>query len=303
MKKGLFTLGLIFILIGIILSSKDSIVSVYNKYFGSKNITLGSKNEYYRDYDFNFVQNTNSFSPNSYQDILNIYYTVVNAGKNSFTFYCPTEYKGCISDVEAISNDSDMLTDINNYVHPFNEFDNIETTYNSLGEVDLSVTYKYDSKSIEEINNKVDELYSKLVSSSNSEYDNIKSIHDYIINNTKYDSNRSDNNIVEYSSDSAYGPLYQGYALCSGYTEAMQLFLEKMHIKNFRVSSTDHIWNAVYIDGKWLNLDLTWDDPVMSDGSEELSHDYFLIDTNTLLNIEKTQHNFNMKHYSELKAA
>ena len=75
--------------------------------------------------------------------------------------------------------------------------------------------------------------------------DSIRKIHNYIINNTKYDSARADSNIIDYDSDIAYGPLLEGYALCGGYTEAMELFLEKLHIKSFRVASEEHIWNAV----------------------------------------------------------
>ena len=81
----------------------------------------------------------------------------------------------------------------------------------------------------------------------------------------------------------------------------MQLFLEKLNIKNFRVSSNNHIWNAVYIDGKWYNLDLTWDDPVITNiEADVLEHNFFMIDTAKLLEIEKTEHNFNQEVYSEL---
>ena len=129
----------------------------------------------------------------------------------------------------------------------------------------------------------------------------MKSVHDYIINNSKYDSERADNNIINYMSDTAYGPLFEGYALCSGYTDAFELFLEKMHIKSYKVSSNNHIWNAVNLNNKWYNVDLTWDDPVTSDHSNLLEHDYFMINTRTLLSKENTQHDFNQEIYSEIK--
>ena len=62
-----------------------------------------------------------------------------------------------------------------------------------------------------------------------------------------------------------------------------------------------HIWNVVELKGKWYHLDLTWDDPVMSDGTERLSHDYMLIDTNRLLELEKSQHNFDHNVFLEVK--
>ena len=83
----------------------------------------------------------------------------------------------------------------------------------------------------------------------------------------------------------------------------MALFLEKMNVKNFKVSSSDHIWNAVLIGNQWYHIDLTWDDPVASDGLDYLEHTYFLLNTSKLLELEKTQHGFNQEHYPELKEA
>lgn len=297
-------LGLVSILAGLIITRYDDITTLINIYiFRNHNVTLDSKNEYYRDLDFEFVQNTDNFSPQNEQDILNIYYTAINAGKNEFTFYCPKENENCINDISNLANDQNKLSDINNFVHPYNNFSHIETEYDSLGKVTIKIKKTYSTKDIEMINDKVDELYNKLVDSKKSDVENIRTIHDYIINNTKYDSDRSDKNIINYRSDMAYGPLFEGYAICGGYTDLMELFLERMKIKSYRISSDDHIWNAIYVNNKWSHLDLTWDDPVASDGKDYLQHDYFLIDTKKLLNIETTQHDFNQDIYSELKEA
>ena len=51
------------------------------------------------------IQNTDSFVPYSYNDLLKIIYTTINYGWDSFTFYCPSEYEKCINDVENISKD------------------------------------------------------------------------------------------------------------------------------------------------------------------------------------------------------
>ena len=301
MKKTLATLGLLLIFIGVFLMKKDDINTIINKYFKLNNIvTLGDKNEYYRDYDFDFVQNTNNFRPNNYQDLLNIYYTVLNAGKSNFTFYCPNSYDNCLSDVKKLANDQDTLSDINNYVHPFNGFNHIESEYDSLGRVTINIIRSYDDNDIKMITSKIDELLPQLVSNTNSLENNIKNVHDYIVNNSKYDSNRSDKGVTSYKSDTAYGPLFEGYALCGGYTDLMELFLERMNIKSFKVSSENHIWNAVYFNNNWKHLDLTWDDPVASDGKEYLEYNYFLIDTDQLLTLEQTEHNFNLEHYKEL---
>ena len=305
LKKILATLGLIFIFIGLFLMKKDDIFTIFNDYVLKENkvVTIGEKNEYYRDYDFTFVKNTNNFSPSNYQDILDIYYTVINAGKSNFTFYCPKEYTSCIDDIKELANDQNTLSDINNYVHPYNGFSHIESEYDSLGRVTINIVKNYTKEDINLINKKIDELMPQLTSNYNSLETNIKNVHDYIINNARYDSARSDNNVLTYKSDTAYGPLFQGYAICGGYTDLMQLFLERLNVKNFRVSSDNHIWNVLYINNTWKHLDLTWDDPVASDGKDYLEYNYFLINTNQLLTLEQTQHNFNLEHYTELKNA
>ena len=266
-------------------------------------VKLGKVNKYYRDYDFMFVKNTDNFKPKNKNDLYNIVYTVINSGRGEFTFYCDDSYESCINDVEELANDQSTLSDINNYVHPFNSFDHIETEYNTLGKITIMITKNYSFEDIKLINDKIDEVYDSLVLDNSSLNDNILRVHDYIINNTTYDSEFADNGSSEHKSSIAYGPLFEGYAICGGYTDLMQLFLERMNIKSYRVSSNEHVWNAVYYNNKWLNLDLTWDDPVSDDGKDYLNHDYFLITTTKLKEIEKTQHDIDFNHYPELKEA
>ncbi len=303
--KNVALIGLFLILIGVSMLVKDDVIELFDTYIKPKvmEVTLGEKNEYYRDYDFEFVQNTENFSPSNEQDILNIYYTAINAGKTSFTFNCPKEYESCINDVKKLANDQDKLSNINNYVHPFNGFAHIETEYDSLGRVTIGIVKSYTEEDIEMIENRIDELLPQLVNTSLGDVYNIRTIHNYIINNSKYDSLRSDENIIQYKSDIAYGPLFEGYAICGGYTDLMELFLEKLNIKSYKISSDKHIWNAVFVDNTWQHLDLTWDDPVASDGNDYLEFNYFLIDTKKLLSLDTTEHVFNQEVFSELKEA
>ncbi len=300
-----FTCGLLLVMIGVFLLRQEDIVTLVNTYFYHKmeNITIGEKNEYYRDYDFMFIQNIEDVNPSSYQDILNIYYSVLNSGQTSFSFYCPHEYEACLEDIKKLANDRETLSNINNYVHPFNSFLHIETEYDSLGKVFIKTVKSYTTEQMALIKEKVDQIYSSLYNPNASTEDNIRIFHDYIINNAKYDSNRSDYGDTTYHSDIAYGPLFEGYAICGGYTDLMSLFLEKMKVKNYKISSNNHIWNAVQLGNTWYHLDLTWDDPVASDGLDYLEHTYFLIDTKKLLLTEQTQHQFNQNQYLEFKEA
>lgn len=281
---------------------KDNILNFYYDYFvkKTKEVELGDKGKYYRDYNFSFVQNTTNFEPKNPQDILNIYYTVLNAGKTEFTFYCPKEYQNCIKDVKNLANDQVKLSHINNYVHPYNSFSNIETSTDSLGTVTISIEKSYTDTDIGIIDEAIKNIKNEVVDNKLSTKDQIKAIHNYIINNSKYDSNRTDNNIVEYKSDIAYGPLVEGYGICGGYSDAMELFLEDLGIKSFKIASDMHVWNAVELYDNWYHLDLTWDDPVTSNGVDLLEDKFFLINTPTLEKLEKTQHTFDKNVYQEM---
>ena len=298
MKK-LLTYLFVLVLLFVVYSKRNDIYNLYMRYFDnvSYSITPLEKNKYYKDDNYKYVKLTDNFVPTNKQDILNIYYTVVNSGMKEFTFYCDDEYVTCLSDVENLVNDQSRISIINNFVHPYNSFSTIETEIDSRGIINLKINHVYSDEMMILINYKVDEIYKNVYKESNSLEDNIKAIHDYIINHTQYDKERADSKIVNYKSDNAYGVLIEGYGLCGGYTDTMALFLDKLNVKNYKVSTNNHTWNRVYINDKWLHLDLTWDDPISEDGKNVLDHNYFLIPTNDLKAIEKNEHNYDASIY------
>ena len=290
------------IIAGITFLYKDQILREYYQFYASNKIEIVlKKNEYYRDYDFLYVQNTNNFQPHNKQDLKNILYTILNSGVSEFSFYCPKEYSSCISDVKELGKDQVTLSNINNYVHPFNSFKNISTQTDSLRKVKIEVEKAYSESDIKLINEAIKNIEKEVFDDSLSTKDQIKAVHDYIIDNSKYDSNRTDNGVIEYKSDLAYGPLIEGYGICGGYSDAMELFLEDMNIKSYKISSESHVWNAVDLFDNWYHLDLTWDDPVTNTGVDLIEDKYFMISTSTLLEQEKSQHNFDSNVYLEFK--
>ncbi len=302
MKK-LLKLGIFMIALSLILMQKDTIVTFINENLNPKNITveLGEKNDYYRNYDFSYVQNTDNFNPECRQDILNIYYTAINAGKNTFTFYCSKDYETCMDDIKELANNQETLSHINNFVHPYNGFQHIETEYDSLGKVTITVHKSYTTSQIQEIEKKLDYIEANVLNKNLSATENIKLAHDYIINNSSYDIEKKNTGVTKYESDIAYGPLIEGYGICGGYTDAMELILERLGIESYKISSDNHVWNAVKLGNAWYHLDLTWDDPITSNNTPVLDHSFFLINTKKLLEIETTEHQFDQDIYQELK--
>lgn len=276
-------------------------------------LTIENGNEYTKNYDFTFIKNSDDYIPYSYNDLLDIIYSVINHGWTEFTFYCPNEYVKCLEDIASITKDEFTLTHINNFVSPYNSFNSLKTSITESGEITINVIYLYTDDEIKIINEYVDKIINELYVKDNEDFENLKRIHDRIIEKTKYDIERNDKGTSKYKSYSAYGPVVDGYATCNGYADLMAIILDKLGYENYKIATTKeeisyesngHVWNAVKLNDKWLHLDLTWDDPVSADGKDFLHHKYFLVTTEELIkadsgNINVEEHNFNRSIYQE----
>lgn len=310
MRK-VFNWFLILIIIGSVylLCTKNEDIIAYGVRFFTANeeVKKPNSNEYYKDYKFNFVQDVNTFKPNNKNDLYNIIYTGLNSGSTEFYFYCNNEYKTCLDDVHSIANDASILSVINNLVSPFNSYNKLYIETNQLGKVIIKLDRLYSEEEITSINQKLDTIEKEIITENMAAKDKIKAMHDYLITHSVYDSERADkikagtDTSPKYESHKAVGPLMQGITLCSGYSDAMKIYLDRLNIPNYKIANTEHIWNLIYIDGKWLHMDLTWDDPVTPDKQNLLLHTFFLIDTKKLMETDPTSHTFNEIYYSEAK--
>ena len=304
MKK-IITIIICLALIGGTVFYMDKIANRLAYYFrNTPNISKKEKNQYAKGNNYKYVQITEDFIPYNYQELLNVFYTILDSGYDNFTFYCPSEYTDCIKDVESISSIDNVitLTNLGNFVSPYNNFSSLKVKYDTAGEVNVDITKLYSKEDIVKVSNKVDSIWKEIITEGMSNLDIIYAFHDYIINNTVYDQEfdeHSDNN--KHDSSRAVGLLYEGTAICSGYTDTMAILLDKLGIDNFKVASNNHVWNVFYYDNQWWHLDLTWDDPVTKSGQNRLEHTFFKIDTKTLEDFEIENHNFDKSVYIELK--
>lgn len=298
MKYFISFLGILSITIVTILNFYPEEVSDFiNDIFHKKEYIIASANNYYLDSDFSYLKNYTDDVSNK-EELFNYIYYVVNTGSDYADGECTKEYTNCLEDLKDIVEDEEKLSIINNFVHPYNSFKTIQFAYNERGEFSLTIEHIYSKEEITEINYVVDAKLKELISDNMTNQDKIKSIHDYIIDNTKYDTlkttNISDNT---YKSNTAYGVLIQGYGICSGYSDTMAIFLNKLNIDNYKISNDTHIWNLVHINGIWVHLDATWDDPISE--FNENRDTYFLIDYNTLASLKDNTHNFDKSIYQE----
>lgn len=265
--------------------SENEVIETIVDYYKRTPSTI-KYNEYKKDINIDFIKLTDNFIADSKNDIINIYYTIIYSGMNEFTFYCDKNYINCTEDVVSVNNDTSTLSQMNNFVNVYNSFKSIKTTYTSTGKITLSIDRIYNNDDIINIGSRINKIYDEIVDLNKDDKTNIKSIHDYIINNTKY--NVEEENAKEpTASSTANGVLFNGLATCNGYTDAMSLFLDKMNIPNVRISNSTHIWNLVYLDNNWYHLDLTWDDPINDLNKDLLLYDYYLKTTDELIKLDK----------------
>ncbi len=300
MKGWLALIPLVILLCLTAIYQKDISNFLVEKIVYSKKIYLEKPNNYELDYEFEYVKKTNDFIANNKQELINILYTFLNNGSTKFYFYC--DYNECPNDVNALTDENELVI-INNYVHPYNNYRKVYVTYNSFNKVEINIEKSYNDDVIMAVDKKIDEIMKEILTDDMSDKEKIIKIHNYIVETTDYDTAYLEANLqdIDNPSHKAIGPLYYHKALCGGYTDAMSLFLNKLKIPNYRISSENHIWNYVYLDNNWYHLDLTWDDPVTDDGSKLVLNNFLLITTEQLEQFHTGYHTYDKSVYIEAK--
>ncbi len=134
--------------------------------------------------------------------------------------------------------------------------------------------------------------------------DTARAIHDYIVNTITYDptvmaysgitqAKLDEVQSAKESAEATYNfdnniTLASKYGVCHNYA----LLINEMYLRSgipcfYVVGETSgsyglegHAWNMVYVNGEWLFVDATWDDPVSK--KPQLSHSYFLVGVETM---------------------
>lgn len=299
MKKLTIGVGIfVIIIVGIITIKCDDIIYWYNHTFQEDEYVGIIPNNYYVEDNFLYVNNYSKNEVFNKRQLMDFIYFAINSGTESIKGYCNKNYSDCISDIELISSNQETLSILNNFVHPYNGFSSLEIKYNTKGDFTISIKKIYTSEQINAINKVVDKFIKENITNDMSTKEKLKKVHNYIIDSTDYDKYKAEDiNDDTYSSENAYGVLIEHYGICSGYSDAMAIFLNKLGVINYKISNKDHIWNLVFVDGKWLHIDLTWDDPI---SESNINRDnYFLITTKQLKSLNDNSHDFNKHIFQE----
>ena len=185
-----------------------------------------------------------------------------------------------LKDYSAINNTKLKLEELGNYIVRIFVKD-------SQGEVKFKDFTIHVVKSEAEIF--TENVIPKIIRSSMSDFDKAKAIHDWIINYADYDIENYNNDSIPETSNTAEGLYQTGKAVCGGYARAFTLLASNagLEVKTIfgkgvghaGAEPEAHAWNQVKIDGQWYNVDVTWDDPIVTIDTNEsnLSYQYFLV--------------------------
>lgn len=163
--------------------------------------------------------------------------------------------------------------------------------YRNSNYFDLKFIYEADHDTMIRIAEEADadaEAAARLIRMTTTDvYEQIKMAHDYIIEKCDYDYENYVNGTLPYEAYTAYGALIKKSAVCQGYSAAFNLICKKLGIESYSVTGTSpdgtslesdfHMWNIVRIDGLQYFVDLTYDDPVNSDGTHTIEYDSFML--------------------------
>ncbi|MBD5474450.1 MAG: hypothetical protein HDR17_00425 [Lachnospiraceae bacterium] len=136
--------------------------------------------------------------------------------------------------------------------------------YRGNGTIITAITFTY-------INTYDDAAFKQSVTTALSRVDSQMSdlekavvLHDYLTVNCEYDYQNYLNKTILPDSYNAYGTLVNRTAVCQGYALTYKYLLNQVGIDCYMVTSTsmNHAWNMIVLDGKYYQVDVTWDDPV-----------------------------------------
>ena len=154
--------------------------------------------------------------------------------------------------------------------------------FNSKQEVELAIQ-------------EIQKLKSEIIKNTNgNNYEKMLYIHNYIVENTTYDTSNTPNK------SNVYGCLINKKAICEGYARAYKYLLDELNIPCLLVSGEAvdeegnierHAWNYVYINNNWYAVDTTWDDPIIIGNgiiTKSIKYKYFLKGKKTMNKDHKT---------------
>ena len=133
-----------------------------------------------------------------------------------------------------------------------------KTTYSDSDYCTFTPGYIYTESEISEIQNAMEAGFqevSSLIPADASDYEKVRIVYTYVIDNTQYQASDDDQSIA--------GVFWKKEAVCAGYAGAVQYLLERIGVPciyadgSTQGSTEGHAWNIVKLDGEYYYVDAT----------------------------------------------
>lgn len=152
----------------------------------------------------------------------------------------------------------------------------VEQTFTD-NQKDISLNYKFSEAEQKTMQAKLDAASNAIIAkfpANASTFQKLEIIHDTLVLTSTFSKDGT-------YATTCYGPIVDGVSQCEGYAKSMAYMCNKIGVDNVRITGNNdkglsHAWNKLLVNGKWYNMDITWDDPIgMS--NDYLKHTYFLV--------------------------
>lgn len=218
--------------------------------------------------------------PELRQLYLEIYIALQNHAESFFT--CSVDPKDIDYAFNCVMGDHPDIFYTNGYM--FTKF----TFGDSIVKIEFTPAYTMTAQEAEESMKKVEAIKDAFVSGIDgnaNDYEKIRYTYEYVIFNTEYDLNSSQNQNI-------LSVFLNGKSVCQGYAKAFQYLSESLGIQSTLVvgyvgNDEGHAWNMAKCNGKYYYIDCTWGDSSYLENSLSvnnggINYDYLNITTREL---------------------
>ena len=153
-----------------------------------------------------------------------------------FTFYAPGEYRIWIDITDAENNS-------------------------------FSVKKRFQVSGDDLLAEKLAEIAAECLLNAATDYEKAIWLHDWLIGHADYDALSS-----RYTTE---GVIMHGFGVCDSYRHAYVELLNLVDVPATAVTSAEHAWNLVSLEGDWYNVDCTWDDLGAGGSNDVDTHLFF----------------------------
>ncbi len=263
----------------------DAVYLLYHTIYGEEEYPLGGGDISSSDWIINngWEYMYNALHKNSYRQIL----SEIVAGIRSYETNIRVSQLLTVDESKAFANFFLPLISVE-----YTYVDSISYTTNNGRFAGVRVSYYVESaedgdRMVSELQNATDNVL-RGMKSSWSDYEKVLYLHDWLVKKCTPDTNSYGDNRAEWCKtmwpNTAYGAIVDGRPNVLGYAKGMLYLLSRA---GFEVSfaegiglSSLHLWIKVKVDGKWYNIDPTWDDPygaAQTTDPNYVRYDYFMV--------------------------